>query len=504
MSVTGSKDPDKRPSPNLRPPGKSDLPDATANRGILPLLLMSAMVALLIITGAVLFILPGILDSTSVQQAKPVVSTPVEAADKEAELSARDRQLRLDEARDAATAKLESLLTLKVQAEAGNIDVWAREAYNDVISLEKHGDQLFVEQDYVQAESYYYEALTGLSTLLDSTSRKFQEFLDNGYQLLVEEKSIEAQQSFSMALAINPENQDAQAGAMRAQNLDTVLALFQEALRHQQAGALTASITALEELLQLDSSYAPAQSLLAGVREQLEKQHFEQQMSSIYAHLENGDLKGARESLMIIKKTRESHTEIIQAEQMLVEKEERVRIAELRKLAKGFSSGEQWEKALTTYQQILTISPNILFAVNGRDQANKRLELDNALQGYLRHPHRLQDEKHLQAATNLLVYARQFAPGGEERLSGQVSQLANLVTNASTPVPVIIQSDNMTEVVMYHVGTLGSFEKKQIVLKPGRYTVVGSRAGYRDIRKIIEIDSQNKKNEFFVACRDPI
>jgi len=65
-------------------------------------------------------------------------------------------------------------------------------------------------------------------------------------------------------------------------------------------------------------------------------------MSSIYAHLENGDLKGARESLMIIKKTRESHTEIIQAEQMLVEKEERVRIAELRKLAKGFSSGEQW------------------------------------------------------------------------------------------------------------------------------------------------------------------
>jgi len=62
----------------------------------------------------------------------------------------------------------------------------------------------------------------------------------------------------------------------------------------------------------------------------------------------------------------------------------------------------------------------------------------------------------------------------------------------------------MTEVVMYHVGTLGSFEKKQIVLKPGRYTVVGSRAGYRDIRKIIEIDSQNKKNEFFVACRDPI
>ena len=40
-----------------------------------------------------------------------------------------------------------------------------------------------------------------------------------------------------------------------------------------------------------------------------------------------------------------------------------------------------------------------------------------------------------------------------------------------------------TEVSIYRVGRLGAFDRKDVELLPGRYTVVGMRAGFRDVRR---------------------
>ena len=40
----------------------------------------------------------------------------------------------------------------------------------------------------------------------------------------------------------------------------------------------------------------------------------------------------------------------------------------------------------------------------------------------------------------------------------------------------------MNEVTVYQVGRLGAFATHQIKLRPGAYTAIGSRAGYRDVR----------------------
>lgn len=50
-------------------------------------------------------------------------------------------------------------------------------------------------------------------------------------------------------------------------------------------------------------------------------------------------------------------------------------------------------------------------------------------------------------------------------------------------MPVQLASDNLTDVQIYRVGRLGSFESRQIELLPGKYTAVGTRAGYRDVRR---------------------
>ena len=57
----------------------------------------------------------------------------------------------------------------------------------------------------------------------------------------------------------------------------------------------------------------------------------------------------------------------------------------------------------------------------------------------------------------------------------------------ANPVPVVLRSDNRTEITLSTVGALGSFEEKRLELRPGAYTVVGSRDGCRDVREQIVV-----------------
>ena len=53
---------------------------------------------------------------------------------------------------------------------------------------------------------------------------------------------------------------------------------------------------------------------------------------------------------------------------------------------------------------------------------------------------------------------------------------------AGKPLPLVLMSDSVTEVSIYHVGKLGTFERHELNLRPGRYTLLGSSDGCRDVR----------------------
>ena len=504
MTAKGYSEPGTRHPPKLRPPDRDTPAGSPPAPSRTSLIILMAMIVLLAAAAAVLFILPKSLKDSAVQTtgSGPLITTEAETTAPSTTIAAKD-QADQSLARDEAAEALEAFLKLKVQAQGDNIGAWAGMGYQEVLNIEEAGDQYFSSGDYPQASKEYNRAVIDLKILLDSKAALFENSVEDGYRFLSQENSEEALKSFSMALAINPDDQDALAGAQRAENFDAIRALFSSALELEQSGDLFAAEDALTELELLDKSYIPAQTLLARVRKNIEKQMFEQQMSSFFNHLENDDLKRAREALETIKKTQNGQPEVIQAEALLIEKEETVLVNNLKGRAEEQSSKEQWQEALASYQQILAIAPDLLFAVNGREQANKRIELDQALEESLSQPHRLQEDAQLETAGRLLNYARQFSPGGG-RLENQIEELDRLVTRASALVPVVIRSDNMTDVVIYHVGKMGSFFSKEIVLRPGKYTVVGSRKGFRDIRTVIEVGPEKGNSQFHIACREPI
>jgi hypothetical protein len=87
---------------------------------------------------------------------------------------------------------------------------------------------------------------------------------------------------------------------------------------------------------------------------------------------------------------------------------------------------------------------------------------------------------------------------------GQVEQLGALIELATQPVSVRLESDQLTSVMLYRVGTLGVFTAKDVELRPGTYTVVGSRDGFRDVRQTFTVRPGRNLPPINVVCVEPI
>ena len=90
------------------------------------------------------------------------------------------------------------------------------------------------------------------------------------------------------------------------------------------------------------------------------------------------------------------------------------------------------------------------------------------------------------------------------RLSAQRDELSRLLKRASTPLTVQIVSDNLTAVSIFKVGRLGSFERRELELRPGKYVAVGSRPGYRDVRIEFSVGPEVDMGPLVVRCEEPI
>ena len=78
------------------------------------------------------------------------------------------------------------------------------------------------------------------------------------------------------------------------------------------------------------------------------------------------------------------------------------------------------------------------------------------------------------------------------------------LARADAPVHIALQSDNLTQVVIYRVGTLGAFEQRSLELAPGSYTVVGTRPGYRDVRREINVVPGAALDPVVIRCEEKI
>jgi len=408
---------------------------------------------------------------------------------------------------EALEAEAESLLALLLPQQ-GQLDrqsaaEWGGEDFERYQELSRDGDDAFLVDAFYDAVPAYSQALELGEALLERSIDLIAAALSAGEEALAAGNSVVALAQFQLVLGIEAGNSRATAGLRRAQQLPEVLALMLTGEEFERGGGLEEAAQAYRDALTVDSLWAPARAALAAVTERIRDRGFDTLMSRGLSALTQEEYGEAYEiftqALVLRPDSSDALDSQTQAEQG--QKLDQIALAEARALA--FESRELWEMAIRLYRDALETDATLAFAQQGLERAQRRADLDLKLANLIDNANLLLDDRVLSDAEQLLVEARGIPEPGP-RLGEQITDLGRLVQLASTPIQVVLQSDERTEVTVYRVGKLGRFVVKHLELRPGSYTAVGSRDGYVDVRQTFSVVPGRELAPIKVECIDAI
>ena len=484
----------KKEKPVLTPP-QGELPKKSTNP-LIYILIVVSLIALLTLSAIVIWLLPPKSPSVLNQQS-PVPMQTTAVNDIDAGQPSNDLE-------DSKTELLlEAWLKSQASAEADNIQAWGGKEYADIKTSAVQGDLLFRSGEFSAAQTLYKSAIDNLEILLASKDNRLRTALVQGRDALDSEESNKALLIFQQALLIDPENEEALYGAHRANNLDHVLALYNEGLRLESENNFEQAGQLLLEASQTDSDYAPAKEALKRVEKKRQDISFQDAMSRAITALNNEQLAVADKALEEAERLRPQDAAMAAARQRSIELHKIEKLKKLQIKADKFINEENWENVIEIYGKAVQIDDKIGFATIGLPEAKNRFQLDKSLKSIIALPERLQDEGPFLEAKQLLKKAKRVENPGKV-LQSQIRTLSTLVQNASTTVEVILRSDNATEIEIYHIGRFRPFLEKPITLKPGIYTVVGRKSGFKDVRLSLTIKAEMKMPVFIIRCEESI
>jgi len=430
---------------------------------------------------------------------EPVTLDAQETMDPQQTINPAKRALEKEKAEKA----LEAFLKLKEVIKEKGVAEWGGKEYEEMTSLSREADEGFMDQKFLDAAEKYSQASRKAAELADTTQAVFQRLLEEGRKALEEGDSNIAQKKFRMALMIEPLSDPAQRNLERAEKLDVVNRLIESGKTHEKNDRFAFAHTDYREALKLDPESKEAQKALNRMKERIVGQQFQKLISDGLTAYHDGRYQSARAQLLRAKSFRPDSREVQNA---LLQVDEAIRLAEIEKLRHKALTAEQtedWAKALRGYLAVLKIDPNISFAVQGKERALEHIRIAKRIQFFLQKPDVVESNSQLQNAILVIEEAQSLQPMGPQ-LSQRLDKLKALVDAARTPVKVMIESDNLTEVAVYKVGKLGRFITRELSLRPGSYTVVGSRDGYKDVRRKIIVKPRSKAVRVTVICKNKV
>jgi hypothetical protein len=398
---------------------------------------------------------------------------------------------------------LASLLTLTDELKQLNAEAWAAEDWAKYQQLSEAGDNAFLADDFSTSAQSYRDAKTLGEALKVRAATTISDALAAAKAAFAAGDSELALQKYDVVLTIDPKHASATAGRARAERLPEVISLVQRANVEVARGELQTALATYREALAIDADWPAAQAGVDQVNRMTRDAEYERRLSAGFTALGSEDFGAARRefeaALALRPGSREATDGIAQANEGA--KLSQIKLAEVRALA--FERRELWDQAIELYRNVLAGDGTLLFAQTGLARARERAGLDAKLTNLIENPTLLFGDQVLADARALLETAGAETEKGP-RLTSQIEKLGNLIELASQPLPVRLESDQLTTVTLYRVGALGVFTAKDLSLRPGTYTVIGSRNGYRDVRQNFTVRPGRDLPPIKVVCVEPI
>ncbi len=455
----------------------------------------------------VVFVLPRWLE-----RSEPALEAP--SSESESETAAPAAGVAREEEgaaapRDDANAKAEAqdllarLVPLRESLQERAAERWAAVELEAALAAERAGDAALFEKRHPEARDRYAEALAGLEGIEGRLGDVLAENLRQGHEALEQADGDAAREHFERAQAIDPDDPEAAKGLGRVDRLADVLRLVSEARKSEAAGQTEAALVSFTEALEIDPEWRPAEDGLRRTRERHEAESYDRALSAALVALGGRDFATARKRFKEARALRPGASEVTAGMRQLEQAETSDAIARRRSRAEAAEAAERWSEAVEHYRAILQIEGQLAFAREGLERSEELARMSRRMDDFLTQPRQLFSAPALNEA-RLLVEAADRVSSGRPALAERARNLKTVMRLATTPIPVEFRSDSATEVVIRRVGSLGSFERRDVPLKPGDYVVVGQRDGYRDVRREISVVPGTSPPVVDVRCTDRI
>jgi len=413
-------------------------------------------------------------NSLSAQLAAHPQATPDDIQAKAHLLDARsqfDRHLAALESRGAATWGGQELADAKMRSA-------------EALGADEAGNPVFAAKRLAEAQAL----LSAVEKRAPSAQVAQQ--LAAGERALAAGHMQAAKQAFEAVQSTDPTNRKAAEGLQRISNFEAARPLLADAASAEDSGDTQRALGGYQQALAVDSRSSQASAGLARMRAKLGDD----------GHATAPEPAAAASGPRRIE---EAHAQAL-PDTAAVDAAQRARGFEsARQRAVSFEAQERWDDALNEYETALKSDPSLAFAQQGKVRSAARALLAQRLQALIDRPEQLASAATRADALALIESANEQNPSGPV-LRSQVARLQILLPAFDTPVRLALTSDGATRVAIPSIGFSGVFSRHEIELKPGKYTVVGTRDGYREVRRDITIAPGQDVQLISVSCAEPI
>jgi tetratricopeptide (TPR) repeat protein len=273
-----------------------------------------------------------------------------------------------------------------------------------------------------------------------------------------------------------------------------------------EQGRLSSAVSQVGEALGLDPAHQRLAKVARQYKSALTQQRFEDAMTKGFALLSDNDFAGARASFQSARNILPAADGPKAAQAQLEEAETLSRLNDLLSQAAHLAAKEQWAKTVEVLEAAIAIDASLVEASDGLNQARPLAELFAKLDTIVEQQARLVDPVVLSEAQLSLSEAEAALAASAQTspvLKDKVAAVRSAVATASTPLPVVITSDGLTEITIKRVARLGTVSSRTVSLRPGQYQFLGSRDGYRDVLITASINATSD-NRIDVRCEEAI
>ena len=397
---------------------------------------------------------------------------------------------------------LQSLLALQESLAERGAARWGEPTYGEALGRATAGDSAYRERDFTAATAEYQLALDRLLELEASLPERSEALHDTLVTAIENGDVLAAQARFSELAEMAPADIRLITLEDRLAALPAVIAALDSAAERETSGNLTGAVEAAGDAMRADPAHQRAAARLSELRTALTRQQFTDAMTAGYGAMRAKAFDSAeqqfRTAARLIPGAPEPGAALIELEQARTQNT----LLVLREQGTQAERGERWADAVGLYQQALEIDELMLFATEGLARAEPRADLDTRLETMPKERDRLIDARIMRLAQETLAEAQAIADPGP-RLQAQMAAARDTLAYASTPVAVTMTSDGLTDIMLLRVRRLGTLAEQTLSLRPGVYTAVGIRNGYRDVRIKFEV-RPDQANAVEVRCVETI